>query len=88
MLDKNIPIDAAQVAIIAKHYLVEVGAGELLEDNGGVFKAGSTWCSELLHELGLTRRKCTTQASKLPEDWEKKGERLTMQACSRSQLDR
>lgn len=79
MMDKHVPVDAKRVSIVTKDYLEKVGAGELLEENGGTFTAAETWCLTLLHEAGLARRKCTTQAAKLPSDWEEKGQRLQLQ---------
>ena len=76
---KGIAIDASLVGVVAKEYLQDHGARDLLLEHGGLFKAGSTWCLTLLKEMGLSRCKCTTQAAKLPEDWEEEGRRLTAQ---------
>ena len=72
-------LDTRRVAIVAKQYLRDHGAGHLLEENGGPFKAGATWCQGLLKSEGLAKRKCTTQAAKLPDDWEMQSKRLTGQ---------
>ena len=77
--DKGIAIDASLVGVVAKDYLQDHGARDLVLEHGGLVKAGSTWCLTLLKEMGLSRRKCTTQAAKLPEDWEETGRRLTAQ---------
>ena len=77
--DKGIAIHASLVGVVAKEYLQDHGARDLLLEHGRLFKAGSTWCLTLLKEMGLSRCKCTTQAAKLPQDWEEKGRRLTAQ---------
>ena len=67
LLSHNVTIDARRVACVTRAYVD--GRPELkdvLVANGGVFKAGETWCLGLLEEMGLSRRKCTTPASKLP----------------------
>ena len=51
----------------------------ILSKNGGRFNAGDTWCQEVLHELGFSKRRCTTAASKLPADWEHQGAKVTHQ---------
>jgi hypothetical protein len=74
----GVPIDASRVAAITKAYLSD-NAPELLEENGGHFKIGETWCLGVLHEMNYSKRRCTTQSAKLPADWELKGERLEHQ---------
>jgi hypothetical protein len=76
MSDENLPLAAATVHSVAMAYLKK-HAPQVI-DTG--FKAGETWCQELLLELNLVRRKCTTQAAKLPADWELKKEKLSCQA--------
>jgi hypothetical protein len=63
------------VHVVAMAYIKDK-APEII-DKG--FKAGETWCQQLLLELNLVRRKCTTMAAKLPADIERKKERLTCQ---------
>ena len=71
--DKGTAIDANLVGVVAKEHLQDNYASELLLEHGGSFKAVSTWCLTLLKEMGLSRRKCMTQAAKLPDYWEEKG---------------
>jgi hypothetical protein len=76
--EAGVPIDSSRVAAITKAYLTD-NAPELLEENGGTFRIGETWCLGVLHEMGYSKRRCTTQSAKLPPDWELKGERLEHQ---------
>jgi hypothetical protein len=78
MAEAGVPIDSSRVAAITKAYLTD-NAPELLEENGGTFRIGETWCLGVLHEMGYSKRRCTTQSAKLPPDWELKGERLEHQ---------
>lgn len=75
----KIPMTADTVSNIAVSYLEEHGLSGLLFKNGGRFKAAKSWCNVILSEMEMPRRKCTTQASKLPEDWEVQQERLNLQ---------
>lgn len=84
MIQYDVPMDAGRVAAIARAYLLENQLSDLLEENGGNFKVGETWCLGILKEMDYSRRKCTTQAAKLPADWEIKGKRLTLQVCDPS----
>jgi hypothetical protein len=77
MSDKKLPLDAATVHSVVMAYLRD--AAPEIVDKG--FTAGETWCQQLLLELNLVRRKCTTQAAKLAADWQLKGEKLTCQVC-------
>jgi hypothetical protein len=79
MVDQNLTVTAETVASAATSYLENNQLAHLLHAHGGRFKAGKSWCNELLSDMNLPRRKCTTQASKLPEDWESKGRRLELQ---------
>lgn len=81
MIDQNLTVTADTVANAAISYLENNDLSNLLHKNGGRFKAGKSWCNELLTEMNLPRRKCTTQASKLPADWETQGRRLELQVC-------
>jgi hypothetical protein len=80
------PMDANVVSDVAIAVIKSLDMGHLLHENGGKFKAGKTWCNTLLDECKLTRRKCTTQAQKLPEDWRALGHRLMLQVCLREYL--
>jgi hypothetical protein len=73
------PMDANVVSDVAIAVIKRFNMGHLLHENGGKFKAGKTWCNTLLNECKLTRRKCTTQAQKLPEDCRAPGHRLMLQ---------
>lgn len=73
------PMDANIVSDVAVAVLRHLGHSQLLHENGGKFKAGKSWCNTLLEECDLTRRKCTTQSSKLPENWRSLGHRLMLQ---------
>jgi hypothetical protein len=53
----------------------------ILAKNGGSFKVGSTWAADLLQEMDLRRRRCTTAAAHLPEDWQHQGQKLMLQVC-------
>jgi hypothetical protein len=66
MSDEYLLLAAATVHSVAMAYLKK-HAPQVI-DTGR--RAGETWCQELLLELNLVRRKCTTQAGKLPADWE------------------
>jgi hypothetical protein len=77
MSQKNLPLDAATVHVVALAYLKE-NAPEVIMAG---FKACETWCQQLLLDLNLVRRKCTTQAAKLPADIQLKKERLSCQVC-------
>jgi hypothetical protein len=78
-LDANLPIDSNVCSTIALSVIEEVGMGVMLER--GVFKACKSWCNKLLAEMLLKTRRVTTDAAKLPADWEKKGEKLALQVC-------
>jgi hypothetical protein len=73
------PMDANVVSDVAVATMKHFGRPELLQENGGRFKAGKSWCNTLLEECHLKRRKCTTQAQKLPENWRALGHRLMLQ---------
>jgi hypothetical protein len=77
MSDKKLPPDAANVHGVPAGQ--QRNAAPEIVDKW--FTAGETWCQQLLLELNLVRRKCTTQAAKLPADWELKGEKLICQVC-------
>jgi hypothetical protein len=79
MVDNNLAVDHSVVKSAAIAYLT-IHAQHVLPEGGGNFKAGRSWCNELLLEMGLTYRKCTTQSSKVPDDWEHKGTKLGLQA--------
>jgi uncharacterized protein (DUF2237 family) len=63
MSQKNLPLDAATVHVVALAYLKE-NAPEVIMAG---FKPGDTWCQQLLLDLSLVRRKCTTQAAAVPQ---------------------
>jgi hypothetical protein len=46
LIDMNVPMDANRVAAATRAWLEEQDQAHLLFDNGGVFKAGPTWCRE------------------------------------------
>jgi hypothetical protein len=75
------PMDANVVSDVAVAIIKSLDMADLLHENGGKFKAGKSWCNTLLEECNLTRRKCTTQASKLPDNWRSLGHRLMLQVC-------
>ena len=52
------------------------------QEKRGKFSAGNTWCNTLLDECHLTKRNCTTQASKLPENYLSLGHRLMLQVST------
>ena len=84
MVDHKMAVTAATVATAAIAYLQEQELTNLIYGQGGRFKASKTWCNELLAEMNLTRRKCTTQASKLPADVDDKKRRLDLQVRGHS----
>lgn len=81
MIEQSLAVTAETVATAAISYMENNNLSHLLHSRGGRFKAGKSWCNELLNDMELPRRKCTTQASKLPADWEIKGRRLELQVC-------
>lgn len=48
----------------------KAGFGDLLVEAGGTFKVSTSWIGHLLKPMGLSHRKATTAAQKLPENWE------------------
>ena len=55
--DKGIAINASRVGVVAKEYLQDNGARDLLLEHGGSLKAGSKWCLTLLKEMGFSTRR-------------------------------
>ena len=80
------PMDANVVSDVAVAVIKSLDMGHLLQENGGKFRAGKSWCNTLLEECKLTRRKCTTQAQKVPENWRNLGHRLMLQVCNSNRL--
>ena len=84
MISANVVSDLARTIIDD-----DKDSRHILKKNGRQFSAGDSWCQEVLHELGFSKRRCTTAASKLPTDWEHQGAKVTHQVLSRlfSMLD-
>jgi hypothetical protein len=69
MIRYDMPLDAGRVACMTKTYLEARNMQHFLVENGGQFEVSGTWCLDILRE-DYSRRKCTTQAAKLPHAWE------------------
>lgn len=81
-LKDGTPMDHKVAQAIAEATIRLEGQGDIMDVHG--FKAGKTWCNDLLREMNLRQRRTTTDGAKLPEDWETKGRRLGLQVCNAS----
>ena len=74
------PLDCNVVTDIAVGFIdADPEHRHILAKNGGAFKAEQSWASDLLAELSLKRRRCTTAASHLPDDWQQRIHKTTLQ---------
>lgn len=76
------PMDGNICSDVAIATINHLGHKDILKENGGKFSAGKSCCNALLDECQLTKRKCTTQASKLPENYLSLGHRLMLQVST------
>ncbi|KAG2433645.1 hypothetical protein HYH02_012573 [Chlamydomonas schloesseri] len=56
------------------------GFGPLLLENGGKFKVSTSWINNTCRNMGLSMRRATTSAQKLPKDWEHQGTLMLLSA--------
>jgi hypothetical protein len=63
MSQRNLLLDAATGHVVALAYQKENAPDVIVAG----FKPGDTWCQQLLLDLNLVRRKCTTQAAAVPQ---------------------
>lgn len=79
MCEDQQPMDSNVVSDVAIAMIRHMRQESILKEEGGRFSAGRSWCNKLLESCDLTRRKCTTQAQKVPDNWRALGHRLMLQ---------
>ena len=80
-------LSANVVASIARTIIeADETCRHILKKNGVPFTTGESWCQGILHDLGYSKRRCTSACSKLPEDWQTQGLKLTYQVPYASAL--
>ena len=62
-----------------RNVIVEKGHDSVFLENGGGFRVSTGWVFNLLKQMGLSARRATTAAQKLPDDWQQKVHLFTIQ---------
>ena len=76
------PMDGNSCSDVAIATINHLDHEDIFKENAGKLSAGKSWCNALLDECQLTKRECTTQASKLPENHLSLGHRLMLQVST------